>query len=231
MDDFAMQFGIFMGQLVAEYRTMFKWLAPIPHLATLLLFFYIGRYGQRSRKFFSGYFLVNFVWLLIFVGGWFSIRLFVQIGPAGLAMYGATPVLLTLILIQWVKEFQNPRSELDLSGVSIWRWLLTIPFIIWGFWYPPYEWGVGLDFHPRELLLGAYGLMGCPSIMVPLGILFLKYPRGNQSLFHLLTIYAICIGFAMVMLKYLPDIPFFLQGLVSLGLIIKTRASIKTENP
>ena len=113
--------------------------------------------------------------------------------------------------------------DLDLKKVSAWRWLIALPFMVWGFWYPPYEWGIGLNFDPKELLVGAYGLMGCPTALVSLAVLFLNYPAGNRPLFYALTTYAVIIGLAMVALKYLPDIPFFTMGIIALGMIVITR--------
>jgi hypothetical protein len=161
--------------------------------------------------------------VLIFVGGWFSIQLYQHLGFIGLAMYIGTPIMLLVILYQWVQELRSPKLDLDLTKVSTWRWVIAIPFIIWGFWYPPYEWGVRLIFDPKELLFGAYGLMGCPTTLVPLALLFLKYPAGNRALFHALTAYAVIIGLAMTALMYIPDIPFFFMGLASLTLILFTK--------
>jgi hypothetical protein len=161
---------------------------------------------------------------LIFVGGWFSVQLYRRMGLIALGTYIATPVLLAVMLYQWVQELRSPRLDLDLTDVKPWRWLIAIPVIVWGFWYPPYEWGVRLIFDPAELLFGAYGLMGCPTTMVPLALLFLKYPAGNRPLFAALTTYAAIIGLVMtVLMRYVPDIPFFFIGLVSLSLIVVTR--------
>lgn len=209
-----------MGELVLEYRNRFAWLAPLPHLVTLLLLYLIFRYGQAYRQAFVLYFIINFIWLLIFVGGWFSFQLYRRMGIAALGMYSATPILLLIILYQWVQEFRYPRLDFDFTQFEQWRLLIVVPILIWGFWYPPYKWGVGLNFHPKELLFGAYGLMGCPTTMIPLSILFLKYPSGNHPLFYALTAYAVCVGAAMVALRYIPDIPFFFIGIASLGLAV-----------
>lgn len=217
-----------MGRLVTEYRDTYPWLAPLPHVATLLLLFLVFRHGQRYRRAFTVYFLLNFAWLVVFVGGWFCVRLYREMGVAALAMYGATPVLLVVILIQWRRELAHPRLDLDFSRFPRWRLLVAVPILLWGFWYPRYEWGVRVVFDPAELLFGAYGLMGCPTTMVALSVLFLKYPQGNRPLFHALTAYAVCIGAAMVALRYVPDIPFFALGLAALGLIIHHR---RREHP
>ncbi|MBN1875783.1 MAG: hypothetical protein JXA33_16280 [Anaerolineae bacterium] len=219
------QFGILMGQLTTEYRSTYAWLALIPHIVFLVLFYLILRHGNRYRKAFALYYAINFVWLLVFVGGWFSIRVYQQSGFIALAMYIGTPILLWVILWQWIQELRFPRLNLDLTTVSAWRWGVAIPFMIWGFWYPPYEWGGRLIFDPQEFLFGAYGLMGCPTTLVPLTLMFLKYPAGNRSLFYTLTVYAVIIGLAMTALAYVPDIPFFLMGLISLTLILLSKRS------
>jgi hypothetical protein len=223
MPDFFRTFGMTMGHLVAEYRGAYAWIAPLPHLAILILFYLIFRQGNRYRKVFTLYFIVNYIWLVIFVGGWFSFQLYRRMGILALGPYGATPILLLVILYQWVQELRHPQLDLDFTKFNKWRLLIAVPILLWGFWYPPYEWGVRLIFDPKELLFGAYGLMGCPTTMIPLSILFLKYPAGNRPLFYALTVYAVCVGAAMVGLQYVPDIPFFFIGLVSLGLIIWSR--------
>jgi hypothetical protein len=192
-------------------------------VAFLVLFYGILRYGNRFRRAFAIVYTVNFIWLLIFVGGWFSMQLYQRLGVSALAMYIGTPIMLLVILLHWIHEWRSPKLDLDLSSVRLWRWAIAIPCMAWGFWYPPYEWGVRLIFDPKELLFGAYGLMGCPTTLVPLALLFLKYPAGNRPLFYALTAYASIIGLAMVALKYVPDIPFFFMGLASLILIIVTK--------
>jgi len=223
MDEFAVNFGMTMGQLVAQYRSMFAWFAPLFHIATLFIMYLVFRYGNRYRKAFTLYFMLNYLWLVIFVGGWFGVQLYRQLGMQALAMYGGTPLLLLIILYQWIQEFRRPRLDLDFRSIPKWRMLLSVPFFVWGFWYPPYEWGVGMIFDLRELLLGAYGLMGCPTTLVALAILLPVYPKGNRPLFHALTAYAVIIGAGMVALLYVPDIPFFLFGVISLVSVVWNR--------
>jgi len=223
MSTFFDRFGILMGQLVAEYCSTYAWIAPLPHLATLLLLYLIFRQGNRTRKALTIYFILDYIWLVIFVGGWFTFQLYQKLGFMAVVTYGGTLPLLLLILAEWVQELRHPRLDLDFTRVNTWRFLLAIPILLWGFWYPPYIWGIGLSFDPKELLLGAYGLMGCPSTMVPLSLLFLKYPAGNRLLFYALTVFAVIIGFFMTLLRYWPDTPLLFMGLASLGLIIQTR--------
>jgi hypothetical protein len=59
--------------------------------------------------------------------------------------------------------------------------------------------------------------------MVVLSLLTLNYPQGNHTLFNLMTAYALIIGTATVMTGWLPDIPFILIGLYSVGLILTNK--------
>lgn len=223
MDNLPVEFGIRMGRLVAEYRAAFAWLAPLPHLAILGLLFFAFRRGQAARRAFAVYHALVYAWLFAWVGIWFCARICGELGPAALAMYGATPVLLAVILCLWIGELRRPRLDLDLLHAPRWRYVVAVPAFLWAYWYPPYEWGVGLDWDVRELIFGAYGLMGCPVTMAALAVLFLKYPSGNRRLFQALTAYAVLIGAAMTALRYVPDVPFFGMGLASLVLIVATR--------
>ncbi|MFZ1291712.1 MAG: hypothetical protein WAR79_16570, partial [Melioribacteraceae bacterium] len=77
MSDFdPTQFGILMGQLAAQYRSTYAWVAIVPHVTFLVLFVLILRFGNRYRKAFTVYFIANFVWVLIFVGVWFSMQVY-----------------------------------------------------------------------------------------------------------------------------------------------------------
>ncbi|QIN78450.1 hypothetical protein GBA65_07835 [Rubrobacter marinus] len=221
MDPFGVEFGKTVGQLVGEYRAAFAWVALIWHLTTLALFYLIFRCGSRYRRAFAAYFALSYAWLFVFVGVWMSIELYERMGLAALAVYGATPVFLLIMLYQWYRELREPRLDLDFRSIEKWRLLVAVPMLVWGFWYPPYVFGVRLVFDPAELLFDTYGLMGCPTTTVALSLLFLKYPAGNRMLFQVLTAYAVMVGAAMVALLYVPDIPFFILGLASLALIVK----------
>ena len=111
-----------------------------------------------------------------------------------------------------------------LTQASLWRWVIAVAILIWGFWFPPYEWGVWLLFAPQEHLFGALGLIGFPAAPIPLAILFLRYPAGNRPLFYALTAYAVVGGLAMVSLKVVPDIPFFVLGVTALLLVLYVRS-------
>jgi hypothetical protein len=222
MDAFGVEFGKALGQIVGEYRTAFAGVALLWHVSTLAVLCLVVRYGNRYRRLFAAYFTLAYAWLVVFVGVWMSVQLFERMGAVALAVYGATPAFLLVILVAWLRELRSPRLDLDLRSIERWRLLVAVPMFLWGFWYPPYIFGERLVFDPAELMFGAYGLMGCPTTMVVLSLLFLTYPSGNRRLFHLLTAYAVLVGAAMVALRYVPDIPFFILGIASVALIVRS---------
>ncbi len=212
-------FGRAFGKIVMEYVSEFFWLATVFHIATLVILLLIIKYGNRYRKAFTIYFTINYLWIFIYFGIVMGFLLYREMGIWSLAFWSFCPILLGIIAFQWIKELKSPKIDLEFAGIRKWRFIV-IPIMIFGFWYPTYVWGVGFSFLPKDLLFSAYGLMPCPTTMVVLGLLSLKYPRGNRSLFNALTALAVCIGTAQVALPYLPDYPLALIGYFSLGLII-----------
>lgn len=138
MDPFGVEFGKTMGQLVGEYRTTFAWVALLWHVSTLAMLSLTFRYGNRFRRVFAAYFVLNYVWLVAFVGVWMSFQLYERMGLVALGVYGATPIFLSIILCQRYRELKNPRLDLDFRNFEKWRLLIAVPMLVWGFWYPPY---------------------------------------------------------------------------------------------
>jgi len=213
-------FGKAFEKIVAEYQNgIGLWLAPVFHIATILILLLIIKYGNRYRKIFTAYFAFNYFWIFIYVGIVMSFLFYREIGIWSLAFWLAVPILTGVIVFQWIREFRRPKIDLDFRDIRKWR-LLIVPIMVFGFWYPTYVYGVGFSILPKDLLFSFYGLMPCPTTMVVLGLLSLKYPHGNRSLFNALTAFAVCIGTAQITLPYVPDIPLALIGYFSLGLVI-----------
>jgi hypothetical protein len=214
-------FGKTIGRTYGEYRFKYAWLAPVFHIGILVVLYLLIRHGNRFRRAFSLYFFLTYIWLTIWMGVWTLIKLYQAVGFFAIAMYGPTPIFLLVIAYLFFQELREPRLDLDLKGVSWWRWLIAVPVMAWGYWYPYYEYGVRFIYSPSDLLFGAYGLMGCPTTMMALSILFLKYPKGNRSLFHWLTVFTVFTGLGTVVgSRYWPDVPLLIIGPCSLGLIL-----------
>lgn len=213
-------FGRAFEKLVAEYQNGIGfWLAPLFHIAAVVIFLLVIKYGNRYRKAFTAYFTLNYIWIFIYAGIVMSFLFYHEVGIWSLAFWSIIPILIGVIVFQWIKELKSPEIDLEFIGIRKWR-LLVIPVIIFGFWYPTYVYGVGFSILPKDLLFSFYGLMPCPTTMVTLGLLSLKYPRGNTSLFNALTLFAVWIGTAQILIGYVPDYPLALIGYFSLGLII-----------
>jgi len=214
-------FGRAFEKLVAEYLNgVGFWLAPVFHIATIVILLLIIRYGNRYRKAFTIYFTINYLWMFIYAGIVMFFLFYREIGIWSLAFWSFCAIVLGIIAFQWIKELKSPKIDLDFAGIRKWRFIV-IPIMIFGFWYPTYVYGVGFSILPKDLLFSCYGLMPCPTTMVVLGLLSLKYPRGNRSLFNALTAFAVGIGTAQSLpYGYVPDRPLALIGYFSLGLII-----------
>lgn len=223
-------FGLAFHRFVElEYEIFGKAGAPLLHICTLLVLLLVLWRGNRARMLFSVFYTFNWLFLLGFWGV-FAVLYWMKIGAAYLLSYLAAPILLAWITVTWIRELFQKKIDLDLSQVPKKRWIV-LPVLLWGFWYPTYLYGQGFVFKGSDLLSSYYGLMPCPTTMLVLALFTLNYPRGNRTLFHLMTIYALLIGTATVLTGWLPDIPFILIGLYSLGLIWIHRTKRSRNTP
>ena len=65
--------------------------------------------------------------------------------------------------------------------------------------------------------------MPCPTTMVVLSLLTLKYPDVNKGLFYSLTLFSIMVGTAQIAIGYVPDYPLAFMGYYSAFLILLER--------
>ena len=72
----------------------------------------------------------------------------------------------------------------------------------------------------RDFLFSSYGLMPCPTTIVVLSLLTLKYPDVNRGLFYSLTLFSVVVGTAQFAIGYVPDYPLAILGYYSTVLII-----------
>ncbi|MHC1781551.1 MAG: hypothetical protein AB9891_02100 [Anaerolineaceae bacterium] len=225
-------FGITIGKIIEGYGAAVRaWLSPLFHIAILVLIVLLARRGNRFKRFFTGYFLLNYIWLFGAIGVYATVQLYRQAGPIYMAVYAATPVLIAVIIILLFNEWRYPRNDFNFRGVSLWRWVLAVPMMAWSYFYPAWRFdGSGFDWNLAQLLNGNFGLMGCPVTLMALSLLFLRSPQVNIHLYRVLILYAVILGGAMVMVGYKTDIPFFLMGLLCLLDLIITSFRDK-KNP
>lgn len=216
-------FGRSFGEVTMDYiHGIGRFIAPIFHIIALIIIILVIIQGGKKARIFTIYFIINYLWLFIFVGLYISFLLFQKMGITFLFFWGPVPFLLFYILLNWINELKSPNNNLDFDNIPLYRFVV-LPVILFGFWYPAYIWNFGFTFSYKDLLFSSFGLMPCPTTMVVLGLLTLKYPDVNKRLFYSLTLFSVMVGSAQIAIKYVPDYPLAFLGYYSLFLIILDR--------
>lgn len=210
-------FGMVFDRTVNAYQSgIGSVVAPIFHLATIILFFMVLKYGNMHKKLFSISFTTIYFWIFLYVGLFMFYKFFQEMGMACFAFWTPLPFLLGNVLWKWFKEIKDEELDLDISGAKLWRILVVIPIMVFGFFYPTFIWGKGFFFHLKDLLFSFYGIMPCPTTMVVLGFMTINYPKVNKRLYNALTLFAVWVGTLQLLLGYLPDYPLALIGYYAL---------------
>jgi hypothetical protein len=213
-------FGRSFDELTQAYfHGVGAWLAPVFHVGGLVVIILALADWRRFARLFAVYFLINYVWIFMYAGVVMSVGFFERMGAAFLAFWGPLPLLLLFIVFTWAVEAKVVRNDLRLSGIPAWRFLV-VPIMLFGFWYPTYVWGREFSFVPADFLFSAFGLMPCPTTMVVLGLLTLRYPNVNRVLFFSLALFSALVGTAQVAIGYVPDYPLAVLGYYALGLMV-----------
>ncbi len=214
-------FGERFHEFVQIEYTLFGSLGILFHVITIIILFSICLYGNKFKKLFTLYFTLNWGFLFSY-WGIFGLIYWYKIGASYLLMYIIAPILLFLILYNWIREVKYGKIDFELTQVQKYRYFVVV-ILLWGFCYPTYYYGQGFEFQFSDFLFSYYGLMPCPTTMVTLSLMTLNYPRGNRTLFNLLTTYALFVGTATVLSGWIPDIPFVFLGIYASILIILDR--------
>ncbi len=218
-------FGRAFDNIQREYQTgIGTYLAPFLHIMALLILCYVLMSKKKNRKLFNIWFAVNYLWIFLYTGIYMFYRFYQELGVGSVVFWGILPLLLGNILVRWIQSARKADEEgdWDFSNVPKGR-LLVIPLIVFGFWYPTYIYGQGFVFSTGDLLFSFFGLMPCPTTIVTLGILTMKYPDVHKGLYNALTLFAVWVGSLQILLGYIPDYPLAVVGYYALGLIISDR--------
>ncbi|MBN1599383.1 MAG: hypothetical protein JW894_13905 [Bacteroidales bacterium] len=212
-------FGRSFGEITNDYiNGPGKYISPVFHVATIVIFILIILNGNKHKDKFTLYFLINYTWIFLYAGLYMSYMFFQKMGIYFLVFWGAIPFLLFFILYQWLREFRVKKNNLTLKRIPYYRFII-LPVILFGFWYPTYKWTGGFQFEIKDFLFSFYGLMPCPTTIVVLGLLTLKYPDVNKGLFYSLTLFSVMVGTAQFAIGYVPDYPLAITGYYSVLLI------------
>ena len=223
-------FGRSLGEVTMDYiYGIGRFIAPIFHIIALIIIILVIIQGNRKARLFTIYFIINYLWLFLFVGLYISFLLFKKMGLTFLFFWGPVPFLIFFILLKWVDEFKTQKNNLDFKNIPFYRFLV-IPVILFGFWYPSYIWNFGFTWSLKDFLFSSFGLMPCPTTMVVLSLLTLKYPDVNKGLFYSLTLFSVMVGSAQIAIKYVPDYPLAFLGYYSVFLIVLNRLKINKSS-
>jgi hypothetical protein len=223
-------FGSSFGAITNDYiNGIGRFFAPIFHIIALIIIILVIIQGNKKARLFTIYFIINYLWLFIFVGLYISCLLYKKMGFTFLFFWGPVPFLIFYILLKWINELKSRKNNLDFKNIPFYRFLV-IPVILFGFWYPSYIWNSGFTLSLRDFLFSSFGLMPCPTTMVVLGLLTLKYPDVNKGLFYSLTLFSVMVGTAQIALRYVPDYPLAFLGYYSLFLILSGRVKMNKSS-
>jgi hypothetical protein len=222
-------FGGAFDKIAMEYlKGIGLYIAPLFHIGAFILIYLVLRRQNKYRKLITLWFTANYLWMFLYVGLFMLYLFYKEMGVWSLAFWGFVPILLANILVNWIRESSNLITDWDFSKIHKWR-LIIVPFIIYGFWFPTFIYGQGFIFSAQDLLLSAFGLMPCPTTILVLGLLTIKYPMVNRKLFNALTLFAIVIGTAQLAIGYVPDYPLAMVGYYSAGLIVSNYLKERKE--
>lgn len=120
--------GRVISSLLSVSTIPYEWLAPIFHIATIVLIVIMWRYGARVSRIFAVYVGANYVFIAFtqMMGVTLEFGLVVLVG--GLISY-------VLIGLFWFWDASNPKTETIFRKLPLWRYW-SIPLAILAFWSP-----------------------------------------------------------------------------------------------
>lgn len=169
----------------------YEHLAPIFHIATLILLVLIWKRGKRASRIFSAYVGANYIFIALGQGIGTTEKYGLVILTGGVVSY-------IFIALLWFWESFNPKTDTTFKRLPLIRYWI-VPLALLAFWFPiksvPSK-GVVPDFNPLFLLTSySYGLSFCMTTPVILCLLTLFYPNINKPLLKMNSFVGIIYGF------------------------------------
>lgn len=183
----------------------YRFLAPIFHIATLLLILAILYYGNQCRRIFAVYFAFNYA-LIAWTQG------IAVTDQFGFAIVTGTVISIGLISLLWFVEAIKPQQETVFKKVQFWRYWV-VPFAFLAFWTPKQ------DLKPIYLLTSDYGIAFCFTTPVVLALLSLFYPNVNKTLFRVTAVVGLVIGILNMYSWFNPASPHIWLGILHFPLL------------
>lgn len=177
--------GELMGIMVRETLKPYSWLAPVFHVATLVLMVLLWRFKKKIGRYFYAYLAGNYVFMA------FAQNVAI-IEKFGFVIISSNLLQILFVAVLWVRAFFQYDNDFATTEVEKWRFW-AIPFMILAFWSPMNELGQP-DFNPLLFLTSGYGLAFCFTTPVMIFILTLYYPQIYRPAYRFLCIVGIYFG-------------------------------------
>jgi hypothetical protein len=157
----------------------FKPLAPIFHLATIVIVVFIALLREKMGRVIAAYIGLNYL-VIAFASAVGRTEKY------GLVVQTSLLIASSVLGIAWMVV--AIRGDLQTSSKSFsWRHYWLLPLALLAFWapYTPVGAEVQPDFNPLLLLTSEYGLTFCFTTPVFLFLLILFYPHVNDFAYHI----------------------------------------------
>lgn len=174
-----------MGIVLRESLVPYLWLAPVFHLATIVLVILLWKLKTKAVKYFYAYLAVNFVFIAFAQNITFNEKF-------GFVIISNNLLHILLVGILWIPAIFRHENEFEPVKLEKWRFW-AVPLAILAFWVPMTVLGQP-DFNPLLFLTSEYGLAFCFTAPVMIYILTLYYPTIYKPAYRFLCIVGTYIG-------------------------------------
>ncbi|MEI8259616.1 MAG: hypothetical protein WCJ30_28455 [Deltaproteobacteria bacterium] len=146
----------------------YEWLAPVFHVATLLLVVLVAAVGVRASRAVEAYIGLNYLVIA-------ALQSFAQTPQHGTVIHTGALAGELLLAVLWLSDAHAPRLRTAPAEIRL-RRLWPLPLAMLAFWAPMNSAGLP-DFRPVMLLVSpAYGLSFCLTTPVVIFVTTLFYP-------------------------------------------------------
>jgi len=174
-----------MGVVVRESLEPYGWLAPVFHVATMVLVVLLWWFNGKMSKYFYAYLAVSYVFMALAQNITFNEEF-------GFVTIFSNLLQILLVGVLWAQAVFAAQNDLSLVKLERWRFW-ALPLAVLAFWAPMNAIGEP-DLNPLLLLTSAYGLAFCFTTPVIVFILTLYHPNVYKPAYRFLCILGAYLG-------------------------------------
>ncbi len=167
----------------------YEHMAPLFHLATLLIVVLIGRFPEKMGRVLAAYMGLNYLVIAV-------LPTMATTEKYGYVIHWGALVASALLGVTWIMVAVRSEPHTSFENVPPFRYLL-LPLALLAFWSPYRAIGVGVrpDFDPLLLLTSPdYGLTFCLTSPVFLFLLVLFYPKVSPFAYRITAFNGLLYG-------------------------------------